>query len=100
MQFLVLASDQRNPPKIRNATMTIRIRPNQAPVFTNLPLTTTIFENVPVDSLVMRVTATDSDIRVSLHLMFQSVTIFISNYRVTYILYYYVASIRVDFKQT
>lgn len=67
MQFLVLASDQRNPPKIRNATMTIRIRPNQAPVFTNLPLTTTIFENVPVDSLVMRVTATDSDIRVSLH---------------------------------
>ena len=46
----------------------------------------------------MRVTATDSDIRVSLHLMFQSVTIFISNYRVTYILYYYFASIRVDFK--
>lgn len=100
MQFLVLASDQRNPPKIRNATMTIRIRPNQAPVFTNLPLTTTIFENVPVDSLVMRVTATDSDIRVSVHLMFQSVTIFISNYRGTYILYYYFVSIRVDFKQT
>jgi hypothetical protein len=63
-QFLVLASDQRSPPHISNATMTIRIRRNAAPVFDRLPETTTVSENVANNFVVYTVTARDADMRV------------------------------------
>nr|XP_034314272.1 protocadherin Fat 4 isoform X3 [Crassostrea gigas] len=61
--FLVLASDQRSPPRIANATMTIRIRRNQPPVILELPLVNSQSENTAVDSVVYTVKATDPDMR-------------------------------------
>lgn len=63
-QFLVLASDQRSPPHISNATMKIRIGRNIAPVFARLPETTSVSENAADNFVVYTVQATDADMRV------------------------------------
>ncbi|XP_062579030.1 protocadherin Fat 3-like [Saccostrea cucullata] len=69
-KFYVLASDQRSPPRISNATMTIRIRRNQPPRFLRLPEFTSTSENAADNFVVYTVQATDPDKRPAARLVY------------------------------
>ena len=59
---VVQANDQRNSPRVTNATVTINVLRSQPPVFANTPYSFSISETTAVGNTVFQVTAVDSDL--------------------------------------